>query len=372
MKINLSFFFAAGAVILLIVWLGSGQMERNKAPGGFLTRVESPRQMKVQVREQQAAPVVREVVIQGQTEAWRTVTVRAETAGRVARIGAARGRRIRKGELIVALELNDRQARLERAQAQLRQREADFTAIKTLGSTGFQAKTQIKQAEAALAAARADQEQIRLEIANTEIRAPFSGVLHDRVVEVGDYVDIKAEVATLVDERALLVSGQISQQHVNRISVGQPGVARLITGEEAEGTITYLAAAADPATRSFRVELAIPNPVGRLAVGVSAELRIPVETIAGHFLSPALLSLDERGELGIKTVEANGQVGFHPVEIVRTSADGIWVSGLPDRVQLITLGQGFVQPGEVVTPVLEEAGSLAAVSGAVAVAPPIH
>ena len=72
---------------------------------------------------------------------------------------------------------------------------------------------------------------------------------------------------------------------------------------------------------------------------------------AAHFLSPAALALDNTGEVGVKSVDRQSLVRFHPVDLVRTEAKGVWVSGLPARLRIITRGQGFVNRGESVIPV---------------------
>jgi multidrug efflux system membrane fusion protein len=69
-----------------------------------------------------------------------------------------------------------------------------------------------------------------------------------------------------------------------------------------------------------------------------------------HSLSPALLGLDEAGTIGVKGVDADNRVEFHPVEIVDSSPEGVSVSGLPAEIRLITIGHGFVKPGDVVEP----------------------
>src|SRR5690606_32345323 len=105
-------------------------------------------------------------------------------------------------------------------------------------------------------------------------------------------------------------------------------------------------------TRTFRVELAVPNPDNKLPAGMTAEIRLPAGESEAHFLSPALLSLDEQGNIGVKTVDEHDVVRFHEVEIIRSASDGVWVTGLPDEVTVITVGQGFVAVGEKVEPVL--------------------
>ncbi len=111
---------------------------------------------------------------------------------------------------------------------------------------------------------------------------------------------------------------------------------------------------ADSGTRSYRIEVEIPNSDYRLISGMSAVLAIPTGEAAGHYLSPSLLTLHDDGRLGVMAVDAEDRAQFLPVEIIRSEVDGIWVSGLPDQVRLVTFGQGFIASGERVVPVTEQ------------------
>jgi multidrug efflux system membrane fusion protein len=71
-------------------------------------------------------------------------------------------------------------------------------------------------------------------------------------------------------------------------------------------------------------------------------------------MSPAALTLDDAGVVGVKTVDAQNTVRFHPAELVAGGADGVWIGGLPPEVTIITVGQEFVLPGQTVVPVPEE------------------
>ncbi|MDQ2694123.1 MAG: efflux RND transporter periplasmic adaptor subunit [Pseudomonadota bacterium] len=351
---NTSYLIAAAIVVALALWLGSGWLDGREAPvppaaATVATRTAGP--MAVQVRDQAAEPVTREIVVQGQVEPNRVVTLRAETAGQVTAIVAKKGQRVQTGEVLLRLKMNDREARRTQAEALVRQRQQDYEALRRLGQRGLQAETRINEALAQLEAARAELARIRVEIDNTTIEAPFDAVLNDRAVEFGDYVAVNDPVVTLVDDDPLVVSGQIPQQSIDQVGIGRVATVQLVTGQEAKGLIRYLSAMADTATRTFRFEVEVPNPDGALPGGISASIRIPVETVPSHLVSPALLTLNDQGVLGVKTVAADATVEFHPVSIVRASADGVWVSGLAERARVIVVGHGFVQPGETVQPV---------------------
>jgi len=190
-----------------------------------------------------------------------------------------------------------------------------------------------------------------LKIKQTEILAPFDGVLNDLMVEEGELIERGMRVADIVDDSGFKVAATAAQQVVQQIKPGQSVVARLITGEELPGKITYLSSIADPTTRSFVVEAEVENSNQTLAAGVSATLVVPVESVAAAMISPSAIALGLDGEIGVKTIDQDNMVEFHPVDIISTTSDGAWVTGIPENSLVIMLGQGFVNPGDEVDPV---------------------
>ena len=77
-------------------------------------------------------------------------------------------------------------------------------------------------------------------------------------------------------------------------------------------------------------------------------MRIPAGVVLAYLVSPSLLTLDAEGELGIKTVAADGKVVFNRISIAQSGSNGIWVSGLPDQADIIVVGQGYVSAGQSV------------------------
>jgi multidrug efflux system membrane fusion protein len=100
----------------------------------------------------------------------------------------------------------------------------------------------------------------------------------------------------------------------------------------------------------------VPNPDGRFAAGASAELRVPFERALAHRIPASLLALNDAGVLGVKAIDAEAKVVFYPADVVRAEADAVWLAGLPERVRVITVGQGFVRAGDRVRPVPEATG----------------
>jgi len=309
--------------------------------------------MRVQVRNSIAETRINSLVLTGQTEASRQATVRAETAARVIAVEGEKGATVSKDDIIVRLAADDRQALLEEARALLKQRKIEYTAASKLSSKGYQTQTRLAETKTNLETAEARLRRIQVEIKRTVIRAPFDGVVQTRMVEVGDYVKVGDPVALVIDLDPLVAVAQVSEREVADVANGGEGKVRLVTGDIVDGRVRYISSVGSKGTRTFRVELEIRNAENQLAAGLTAEIRLPVKAVDAHNMSPAALTLDDAGMIGVKIVDAQNIVRFHPIHLVSDGLDGIWVGGLPREATIITVGQEFVLPGQTVTPVPE-------------------
>ncbi len=350
-----SWLTSAGITVVIALWLASGHIGGGAKSYDAAADPEAPApaRQSVRVRHQIAEEVTRNIVVNGRTAPARIVELNAETDGRVVEVGTERGARFDAGDVIVRLDERDRRARLAQAEATVKQRLLEFEARQRLMGNSYVSEAQLQEADALLEAARAELTRARLDMDYMLIRAPFEGALQDRQVEVGDFVKLGDPVATIVDERTLIVRGSIPEYEARFVMKGGEGSARLATGQIVDGTIRYIAPVADEATRTFNVELEIDNTVGDLRAGITAELIIPAEKILAQKVSPSLLTLDDAGNLGIKTVNESGLVVFHKADIAMSSSEGVWIAGLPHAATIITVGQGFVIEGAVVDAVPE-------------------
>lgn len=352
-------------------WLVSGQVGGNKADdaenreGEALRTMDEKPILAVRVQDLIAETIEREIVINGKTAPVRSVELRAETKGRVVELGNREGSFVDEGDVLVRLDPEDRNALRLQAEAVLRQRQIELAAAKKLGEKGFQAETSVALAKANFATAEAALKQAQTELDHTVIKAPFAGIFDRRHVEIGDYLDIGDPVAMVLDQDPYLVIGDVTETEIGKLEVGMQGSVRLATGDRAEGKLRYVASLADEQTRTFEIELEVANPAGRLAAGVSAEIRLSIERVPAHQVSPSVLALADDGTLGVKTVDEQGMVVFIPVTIAKADQNDVWLTGLPEEVRLIVVGQGFVSDGAKVRPVLVDNPENAGESGQV-------
>lgn len=340
----------------VIVWLGSGSFGGHKAEGDKAAAAQAGTDAppRVQVRAQQAEPVTRFISVYGRSAPARVVDIKAETSGRIDAFDAPRGKLLRKGDVMVRLDLRDRRARLEQAQAGVAQHQTAYEGQVELKKQGYVSDTQIAETLAKLETAKAELVRAKLDLDYMVIRAPFDGIIQERPVELGDFVRAGDPVLTFVDNTRLIVTASIAEQDARFVAVDNEALAKLVTGQQVRGRIRYVAPVADEATRTFTVELEVPNVDGALPSGVTAEMQIPAGDQAAHKVSPAILSLAADGRIGVKTVAADNRVVFTPVEITRSEPDGVWVTGLPQAANIITVGSGYVSAGQVVQAVTEQ------------------
>lgn len=292
------------------------------------------------------------ISVRGRTRADRHVPVRAEISGQVTATPVPRGERVEQGDLLCRLEVNGRDADLQEALSREEQARMEYEAELDLQERGLQGRVAIAQRKATLDAATAAVTRARLALERTEIRAPFSGIMESREIEVGDFLDMGGECATVMDDAPMLVTGMVPEHQIGRIDHGAAVDGRLLTGEPIRGTVTYLSRAADPVSRSYRIEVELAPSVHVIRQGVTAEIFVASREIRAHLVPASALTLNDAGNPGLKTVNRNNVVEFHEVTIVGEETGpertGLWVTGLPSTATVVTLGQEMVFPGQTV------------------------
>ncbi len=336
--------------LLLVGWMGSGYVIPSAATQDAASDSPSPRAIRVAVMPSQAQDVQLVLTAEGQSEPDRATNVQAEAGGQLVFVSAARGDLVSAGQEIGRIDAETIEAQLLQAQTQLEQSTRDLNNAIALQERGVATEDRVSSARAAKAAADAAVTAAQEQLENTIIRVPFAGRLNDLTLDVGEFVDPGSVVAEVIDNDPLTVVIQVPQQALSRIETGQEATVNFITGEQRTGIVSFIGANADQQTRTFRVEVTVDNPDSVMPAGLSARIALPTGQARGHFISPAILSLGTNGELGIKTVLEDNTVAFSQVAIVRAQTDGVWVAGLPEEADIITVGQGFVTAGDVVDP----------------------
>lgn len=360
---------ALAIAVLIGVWLFSGDWGRRDAPAPA-TLAEQNRQaaatlddeaaVRVRAQVSRAEYKTANVPVRGRTENKRTVTVKAETGGRILARRVEKGDVVHAGDLLCRIDLDDRDARLTEGKAALNQARLEYEGALRLKEKGLISDTLIATARARLASADAALRRIELDIDHTAVRAPFAGLVEDVHVERGDFVQPGTACATIIDLDPMLLVGRIAERDVRDIEVGAAATATLIDGTSLMGQVSFVGRQSDDATRTYPIEIEVPNPDYRIRSGITAQIAIPTATVLAHLVSPALLALDDQGGLGLRTIDDDLRVVFNSVELLAEENGHVWVSGLPEVITLITVGQELVVPGQRVEVDYERSSELPA------------
>ena len=339
------------------------------------------------------------VTLRGQTEAARTVDVRSETSAVVISEPLRKGLNVSPGDLLCSLDegargtelaqaqaqLHEAQARVPEAQARLDQSQAQLTearinqnASSKLSDSGFASTTRVANAEANVATALAQVESARAglrgaqaqieaaqaavataekEMERLKITAPFGGLLESDTAELGELMQPGSLCGTIIQLNPIKLVAFVPETEVGRVKVGAPARATLAAGQsEILGNVTFLSRSADETTRTFRVEIEVDNSDLAISDGQTAAITIAGEGVKAHLLPQSALTLNDDGRLGIRAIDENQIVKFHPVRLLRDTPTGVWLDDLPETVDVILLGQEYVTEGVKVAAVYRDLG----------------
>lgn len=336
------------------------------------------------------------VILRGRTEAAREVNVAAETSGLVISEPIDNGTYVDQGDLLCELDPGTRSASLAEAQARLaeargripeaqaaiaeaqaRLREANINVenARRLNERGVSSETQLLNAEAAAEAAEAGLQRSQSGVASAQagieaaqagvavaeaeidrltITAPFSGLLETDTAELGTLMQPGAACGTIVQLDPIKLVGFVPEIDVAKVAVNAPAGGRIAAGDEVSGVVTFLARSADETTRTFRVEVEVPNADLAIRAGQTVEIVVASDGRQAHLIPQSSLTLNDDGALGVRTIAADSTAKFMAVTLLSDTVDGVWVADLPDTVNIITVGQEFVIDGVPVDPTFAE------------------
>ena len=289
-------------------------------------------------------PISNEIILRGRTEAARYVEVESETSGLVISDPLRKGAAVRQGQVLCQLDIGPRQANLDEARARLAEAELNRDTAEQLASEGYATQTRQTAAIAQFRSAAAAVERAEDEIRRAEMAAPFEGILESDAAEIGSYMRAGSLCARVIQLDPIKVSGFIPETIVDSVRVGQSATATLISGAEIEGRITFISKSADPQTKTFKIEVEAENRDLAIRDGITAEISILSSGLSAHFIPTSAMTLDNSGQLGVRAV-VDGAARFYPARIVRDAVDGVWLSELPEELNVIVVGHEFVSDG---------------------------
>jgi membrane fusion protein, multidrug efflux system len=294
----------------------------------------------------------------GTVAAVQGVTVSADLPGIVQRIAIDSGRTVRAGEVLVQLDTRQEQAQLAAAAAQLELARLNLERLRGLAAEGITSRADLDRVVAEHAQAEARVGEIRATIERKRIRAPFSGLLGIRQVNLGQYLNGGAPVVPLQSLHPIYVNFAVPQQDASRLRAG--GTVTVTAEGEARpftGRITAIDSVVDPATRNVQVQATLPNPEGRLHPGMFVETQVGTGSAGSVVALPAsAISYAPYGDSVFVVEQVKGPTGStyagvrqQVVKLGGSRGDQVAVlSGLEAGAEVVTSGVFKLRNGAAV------------------------
>ena len=349
--------------------------------------------------------VRRSVRASGVTQPKAIITLSAEISGTARKVPAVEGRQVEAGDILVVIDTSTLPARIEAARAEItaattalhsataqsrgtynEQRAAaeanlevarqrleiarklatqNFSAPVELAqlkanyenarmtlaqidlARNLRSEVDIAQNRARLATAKSNLAVLRDQLAKSSIKAPAAGWLETMHLEQGEQIAAGAPAATILDMDELKIVVAVPQTNNSEVELDDPVNVNVAGAGMRKGAVTKIASISSTTTRTFDVEVTVPNPGRELRAGMTVEANIDVGFQPAFGMSPAHLSVAGDGSLTAK-IDDGGTVRVVPVELVRSGVEQVFVSGLADGATLLTFGQAFVNAGDPV------------------------
>lgn len=350
-------FHKLAALVVLVgfaAWMGTGEFSSvgsaQTSPDEKPAQAEQPKAplRTVMVVAPPRIDHARAIRVSGQTEADKRATLATRAAGIIAELPVKQGDHIKQGDLVLMLDAEEKTAAAETAKAVLAQRKAEWEATQKLMKAGSVAKLQADGAWSNYQTALSQLQAAEAELSRNQVKAPFDGVVDRVSVELGSSVSQGGEVATILSLDPILAKGEISERDLRYVKIGDEAEVKLVNGEVVTGKVRYISRDATAQTRTFPVEIAIPNADGAIPAGMTAEITVRAKPVDAVMLPRSVVTLSENGDLGIRAVDAASKVTFYPIDLVDDTQKGLVLGGIPATAQIIIAGQDLVKEGDEV------------------------
>lgn len=287
----------------------------------------------------------------------RIVNISAEFEGRVERIPLEEGDSVKAGDLLVQINTDLIEPLFEIAQEQVKRDRIEFERMNSLVKDNATSQRDLDDARTKLAISEANLEEVKARMERTRIYSPIAGRLNDIIVEEGEYVQIGAPVAEIVDNDTVKVAVDVPERDISFFSVGQKAEVFVdIKGKETSitGTISFVSELANVQTRSTRVEISLDNRKRLLRSGKIVLVRLTRRVIEDAVMIPLLAVIPMENNKAVFVVNSE-EAKRHEVELGLIKGDNVYVkSGLEPGDRLIIAGHRFVAPGQKVNVVSEK------------------
>ena len=260
---------------------GAESANAEGTPGG------GPPPMPVEVAVAFRHTVIDAILSTGQVEAVQSIELRPEVEGRLAEILAREGTEVAQGTPLFKVDDAELKAQVARLEAERDLAEQALSRTRELITRNASSEADLEQAEANARSARAQLELQQVRLDRTVVRAPFAGVVGQRLVSLGDYVTSATRLTTLQTVDPQRATFQVPERYAERLEEGQRVTFRVASvNQDFAGVVDFVDPAVELPARTITVKARVPNRGRDLKPGMFIEVRLATETRAEAVLVP--------------------------------------------------------------------------------------
>lgn len=331
--------------------------EREEAEGGFLARIFGKRNQEEQKAEEEPVPVeLAEVEVQdvplylsgtATLEAEKQADILAKIEGEVRRIEVEEGDWVHEGQRLAILDGEAQRVALEEAEARVRALRLDLERSRSLHEMGLTSDKELNDAQFRFEEAEAQGKGARLRLDYTEIVAPFSGQISQRLVDPGQTVPAGTPIFTIVDPQPLLARIHLPEKQVARISPRQGVIVNPDADASLEfpGEVLRVAPMVDPRTGTVKITCQVADRASSLRPGSFVRVKVQTDLHEEALVIPKRALVPEGGETYVfktvrdSVVKCSIATGFANGSVIEV------VQGLQAGDRVVTVGQGGLKTG---------------------------
>ena len=284
-------------------------------------------------------------------EAFAEADVIAKVAGEIRQVLVEEGDDVTKGQILARLDGDRLRLELNESHARLRKLQRDFERNRNLKERDLISAGDFDKIQYELEALQAAYNLAKLELDNTQVRAPISGVVSERFIKLGNTITVGEPVFRVTSIEPLVAYLYVPEREYRKISPGQPVRIDIdaLGGEQVPTTVTRVSPSIDAETGTFKVTIEILDPERRIKPGMFARISIVYDKHENVLQVPRSAIVDEMSRISVFIVEDDVAIR-RPVQTGLAANSFVEItSGLDDKDHVITVGQVGLKPDAKVT-----------------------
>lgn len=341
MRVRQFYFVALGAILFAAA--GCGNQKKAGPPGGFPVSVvaEAVRQEKIEEK----------ISLVGSLAADEFVEIKNEIGGVIEEIGFEEGQPVKKRQMLFMIDAGKLKASLAQAEANLGLAQTTFDRLSSLIDKGAVSRQEYDQAQSDLVAKQAEVELIKAQLKETVITAAFAGVMGERVVSLGQFVNQGTTLTFLINQDPLKVGFRVPERFLGQIKEGQviEVTVAAYPEEKFNGEVYFIDPQIEEQTRTALVKARLPNPDGKLRRGMFANLDLIVNVRSQALVIREEALIPKGEDVFVFAIAPDSKAQMKKVRVgLRLAGKAEVLEGLAAGENVVVEGHQKIGPGSLV------------------------